>query len=29
MRAELLQLYFCNPRCREKFLADPVRFLAA
>jgi YHS domain-containing protein len=21
--------YFCNPRCREKFLADPVRFLAA
>ncbi len=21
--------YFCNPRCREKFLADPLRFLAA
>ena len=21
--------FFCNPRCREKFLADPVRFLAA
>jgi xanthine dehydrogenase accessory factor len=21
--------FFCNPRCREKFLADPLRFLAA
>ena len=21
------ELYFCNPRCREKFLADPVRWL--
>jgi xanthine dehydrogenase accessory factor len=21
--------YFCNPRCREKFLAEPGRFLAA
>jgi xanthine dehydrogenase accessory factor len=21
--------FFCNPRCREKFLADPVKFLAA
>jgi Cu+-exporting ATPase len=21
--------YFCNPRCREKFLAAPDRFLAA
>jgi xanthine dehydrogenase accessory factor len=21
--------YFCNPRCREKFLADPGRYLAA
>ena len=20
--------YFCNPRCREKFLADPARYLA-
>ena len=24
-----LDYFFCNPRCREKFLADPVRFLAA
>jgi len=23
------EYFFCNPRCREKFLADPVRFLAA
>ena len=22
-------VYFCNPRCREKFLADPARWLAA
>ena len=21
--------YFCNPRCREKFIADPARYLAA
>ncbi len=23
------EYFFCNARCREKFLADPVRFLAA
>jgi xanthine dehydrogenase accessory factor len=23
------EYFFCNPRCREKFLADPIRFLAA
>jgi len=23
------QYYFCNPRCREKFRADPQRYLAA
>jgi len=23
------EYFFCNPRCREKFLADPLRFLAA
>jgi xanthine dehydrogenase accessory factor len=22
------EYFFCNPRCREKFLADPLRFLA-
>ena len=21
--------WFCNPRCREKFVADPARYLAA
>jgi P-type Cu+ transporter len=21
--------YFCNPRCREKFIADPLKYLAA
>jgi xanthine dehydrogenase accessory factor len=23
------EYFFCNPRCREKFLSDPARFLAA
>jgi xanthine dehydrogenase accessory factor len=23
------EYFFCNPRCREKFLADPIHFLAA
>jgi len=21
--------YFCNPRCKDKFLADPARYLDA
>jgi Cu+-exporting ATPase len=24
-----VQHYFCNPRCREKFIADPARYLDA
>ncbi|HZJ64407.1 MAG TPA: YHS domain-containing protein, partial [Kofleriaceae bacterium] len=22
------EYWFCNPRCREKFLADPAKYLA-